>query len=75
MLLMYIIYTVSTSVGSIPFNDIYHKLAKMTLCSILNVNKYHSKVIEGSSAATTMKHLENIFMNTCIVKKNSVIAI
>ena len=26
-------------------------------------------------ATITMKHLENIFMNTCIVKKNSVIAI
>ena len=32
----------------IPFNDIYHNLAKMTLCSILNVDKYHFKVIQGS---------------------------
>ena len=39
MLLMYNIkYTGSTSVSCIPFNDIYHKLAKMTtVCSILNV--------------------------------------
>ena len=29
------------------FNDIYHKLAKMTLCSSLNVDKYHFKVIQG----------------------------
>ena len=31
MLLMYIKYTGSTSVSCIPFNDIYHKLAKMTM--------------------------------------------
>ena len=47
MLLMYIKYTLSTSVSCIPFNDIYHKLAKMTLCFILNVDKYHFKIIQG----------------------------
>ena len=45
------------------FNDIYHKLAKMTLCSSLNVDKYqgNSRVLP---ATITAKHFENISMST-----------